>query len=38
MGTASPRHYLLIGRNLATGESAFCYCYVPEGQSVSLPS
>jgi SRSO17 transposase len=34
--TASPRHYLLIRRHLATGELAFCYCYVPEGQPVSL--
>ena len=36
MGTASPRHYLLLGGNLASGESAFCYCYVPEGQPVWL--
>ncbi len=31
LATASPRHYLLIRRHLATGELAFCYCYVPEG-------
>jgi hypothetical protein len=34
--TASPRRYLLIRRHLITGELAFCYCYVPEGQPVSL--
>jgi hypothetical protein len=32
IGTASPRHHLLIRRHLKTGELAFCYCYVPEGQ------
>jgi SRSO17 transposase len=32
IATASPRHCLLIRRHLATGELAFCYCYVPEGQ------
>jgi SRSO17 transposase len=36
LGTASPRHYLLIRRHLATGELAFHYCYVPERQPVSL--
>jgi hypothetical protein len=36
LGTASPRHYLLIRRHLATGELAFHYCYVPDGQPVSL--
>jgi len=30
--TASPRHCLLIRRHLKTGELAFHYCYVPEGQ------
>jgi len=30
--TASPRHHLLVRRHLATGELAFHYCYVPEGQ------
>jgi SRSO17 transposase len=34
--TASPRHYLLIRRHLVTGELAFHYCFVPEGQPVSL--
>ena len=28
----SPRHHLLIRRHLRTGELAFHYCYVPEGQ------
>lgn len=32
LATASPRHCLLIRRHLATGELAFCYCHVPEGQ------
>ena len=36
LATASPRHYLLIRRHLTTGELAFCYCYVPEGQPASL--
>jgi SRSO17 transposase len=34
-GTASPRHHLLIRRHLKTGELAFHYCFVPEGQPVS---
>jgi SRSO17 transposase len=32
LATASPRHHLLVRRHLKTGELAFCYCYVPEGQ------
>jgi SRSO17 transposase len=32
LGTASARHHLLIRRHLATGELAFHYCYLPEGQ------
>jgi hypothetical protein len=32
IGTASPRHHLLIRRHLRTGELAFHYCYVPQGQ------
>ncbi|MGH3125898.1 MAG: IS701 family transposase, partial [Streptosporangiaceae bacterium] len=36
LGTASPRHHLLIRRHLATGELAFHYCYLPEGQPVCL--
>lgn len=35
IGTASPRHHLLIRRHLRTGELAFHYCYVPEGQPVT---
>jgi SRSO17 transposase len=32
IATASPRHHLLARRHLKTGELAFHYCYVPEGQ------
>ena len=32
IGTASPRHSLLVRRHLKTGELAFHYCFVPEGQ------
>jgi SRSO17 transposase len=32
IGTVSPRHHLLVRRHLRTGELAFHYCYVPEGQ------
>jgi hypothetical protein len=32
IATASPRHHLLIRRHLKTGELAFHYCHVPEGQ------
>ena len=32
IATASPRHHLLVRRHLRTGELAFHYCYVPEGQ------
>jgi len=35
LGTASPRHYLLIRRHLSSGELAFHYCFVPHGQAVS---
>jgi hypothetical protein len=35
LGTASARHHLLIRRHLATGELAFCYCYLPDGQPAS---
>jgi SRSO17 transposase len=35
VATASPRHHLLIRRHLKTGELAFHYCFVPEGQLVS---
>jgi SRSO17 transposase len=33
--TASPRHYMLIRRHLATGELAYHYCYLPPGQLVA---
>jgi hypothetical protein len=36
LGTAAPRHHLLIRRHLRTGELAFHYCYLPEGQPTSL--
>jgi SRSO17 transposase len=32
LATASARHYLLIRRHLITGELAFHYCFLPEGQ------
>jgi len=32
IGTVSREHHLLIRRHLKTGELAFHYCYVPEGQ------
>jgi SRSO17 transposase len=35
IGTASPRHSLLVRRHLRTGELAYCYCYAPEGQLAS---
>jgi SRSO17 transposase len=35
LGTASPRHHLLIRRHLTTGDLAFCYCYLPDGQPVA---
>jgi SRSO17 transposase len=35
IATASPRHHLLIRRHLRTGELAFHYCYVPEGQPMT---
>jgi SRSO17 transposase len=35
LGTASPRHSLLVRRHLKTGEVAFHYCFVPEGQPAS---
>ena len=36
LATASPRHHLLIRRHLGSGELAFHYCFVPEGQRVSM--
>ena len=35
LAAASPRHSVLIRRHLKTGELAFHYCYVPEGQAAS---
>jgi SRSO17 transposase len=35
IATASPRHCLLIRRHLRTGELAFHYCHVPEGQMLT---
>ena len=35
IATASPRHHLLVRRHLKTGELAFHYCYVAEGQLLS---
>jgi SRSO17 transposase len=35
IATASPRHSLLVRRHLRTGELAFHYCHVPEGQAAS---
>jgi SRSO17 transposase len=32
IGTGSREHSLLVRRHLKTGELAFCYCYVPQGQ------
>src|SRR5579859_5132179 len=36
LATASPQHHLLIRRHLKTGELAFHWCFVPEGQPVTL--
>jgi SRSO17 transposase len=35
LATVSPRHSLLVRRHLKTGELAFHYCYVPDGQLAS---
>jgi hypothetical protein len=35
IAAASPRHSLLVRRHLETGELAFHYCYVPEGQAAA---
>jgi SRSO17 transposase len=32
IATSSPRHVLLVRRHLRTGELAFHYCYLPDGQ------
>lgn len=36
IATTSPRHYLLVRRQLATGDLAFHYCYVPDDRPVTL--
>lgn len=36
IATASPRHHLLVRRHLQSGELAFHYCYVPEGQPLTM--
>nr|WP_164842280.1 IS701 family transposase [Actinoplanes solisilvae] len=36
IATASPRHYLLIRRHLKSGDLAFHYCHVPQGQPLTL--
>ena len=36
LATASPRHHLLIRRHLKTGELAFHYCHVPQGQPATM--
>jgi SRSO17 transposase len=35
IATASPRHHLLVRRHLRSGELAFHYCYVPQGQPLT---
>ncbi len=35
-GTSSPRHCLLVRRHLRTGDLAFHYCFVPEGQPAGM--
>jgi SRSO17 transposase len=35
LATASPQRSLLVRRHLKTGELAFHYCYVPDGQAAS---
>jgi SRSO17 transposase len=36
IATASPEHVLLVRRHLRTGELAFHYCYLPQGQRTSV--
>src|SRR5258708_3890286 len=36
IGTASRCHHLLIRRHTRTGELAFHYCFVPEGQPAAM--
>ena len=37
IATASPTHHLLVRKHRKTGELAFHYCFVPDGQPVTLP-
>jgi SRSO17 transposase len=36
IATASPTHYLLVRKHRTTGELAFHYCFVPEGQPATM--
>lgn len=36
VATASPQHYLLVRKHLATGELAYHFCWVPLGRPVTL--
>ena len=36
LATDSPQHHLLIRRHLITGELAFHYCYLPDGQQAGM--
>lgn len=36
IGTRSPRHHVLIRRNIRTGECACHYCYIPDGRPATL--
>jgi hypothetical protein len=36
LAAASPQHCLLIRRHLKTGDLAFHYCFVPQGQPLTL--
>ena len=35
LATASPRRHVLVRRHIKTGDLAFHYCYVPEGQMLA---
>jgi len=36
LSTTSAQHYLLVRKHLTTGELAYHYCHVPQGQPVTL--
>lgn len=36
IGTRSPQHYVLIRRNIRTGECAYHYCYITAGEPATL--